>query len=131
MVVEGDRAYVTLRSGNLCGGNQDLLEVINIADKYDPKRLFSFSMTRPYGLGIDRGTLFVCEGEYGLKVYDATYESSITSHLIAAFPGINAFDVIPLEDYLFMIGDDGFYIYDYSDLQNITILGSLPISPTE
>ncbi len=131
VVVEGDRAYVTLRTGNWCGGTQNLLEVIDISDKYEPKRLSSFSMKKPYGLGIDNGTLFVCEGEYGLKVYDASDENSITSHLIAAFPGINAYDVIPMESFLFMIGDDGFYIYDYSDLNNITILGSLPISPSE
>jgi hypothetical protein len=131
VVVEGNRAYVTLRSGNLCGGAQDLLELINITNKYSPKLLYSFSMTEPYGLGIDEGTLFVCEGEYGLKVYDATFESSITSHLIGSFPGIHAYDVIPLEDFLFLIGEDGFYIYDYSDLSNITILGSLPISPSE
>lgn len=131
VVVEGDRAYVTLRTGNWCGGTQNLLEVIDISDKYEPKRISSFSMKKPYGLGIDNGTLFVCEGEYGLKVYDASDEHSITSHLIAAFPGINAYDVIPLESYLFMIGEDGFYIYDYSDLNNISILGSLPISPSE
>ena len=131
VVVEGDRAYVTLRSGNFCGGTQDLLEVINIADKYNPWRISSFSMTEPYGLGIHDGILFVCEGEYGLKVYDATYENSIISHLISSFPGINAYDVIPLEDYLFMIGEDGFYIYDYSDLNNISIIGSLLISPQE
>ena len=131
VVVEGDRAYVTLRSGNNCGGNQDLLEVIDISDKYEPKRLSSFSMNEPYGLGIDNGTLFVCEGKYGLKVYDASFENSITSHLIAAFPGINAYDVIPMENFLFMIGEDGFYIYDYSDLNNISILGSLLISPSE
>ena len=131
VVVEGDRAYVTLRSGNICGGTQDLLEVVDIANKFEPKRLSSFSMNEPYGLGIDEGTLFVCEGEYGLKVYDATYENSITSHLIAAFPGINAYDVIPMESFLFMIGEDGFYIYDYSDLNNISIMGSLLISPSE
>ena len=131
VVVEGNRAYVTLRSGNTCGGTQDLLEVINIANKYNPWRLSSFSMTEPYGLGIDQGILFVCEGKHGLKVYDATYETSITSHMIAAFPGIHAYDVIPLDDFLFMIGEDGFYIYDYSDLNNISILGSLPISPSE
>jgi hypothetical protein len=131
VVVVGDRAYVTLRTGNWCGGTQNLLEVIDISDKYEPKRLSSFSMKKPYGLGIDNGTLFVCEGEYGLKVYDASDENTITSHLIAAFPGINAFDVIPMENFLFMIGDDGFYIYDYSDLDNISILGSLPISPSE
>jgi len=131
VVVEGDRAYVTLRSGNTCGGFQDLLEVIDISDKYEPKRLSSFSMSKPYGLGIDNGTLFVCEGEYGLKVYDATNENSITSNMIAWFPGINAYDVIPLDNFLFMIGEDGFYIYDYSDLNNISILGSLLISPSE
>jgi len=131
VVVEGDRAFVTLRSGNICGGTQDLLEVVDLSDKYNPKRLYSFSMTEPYGLGIDQGILFVCEGDHGLKVYDASYESSITSHLLAAFPGIHAYDVIPLENFLFMIGDDGFYIYDYSDLNNIHILGTLPIAGSE
>jgi len=131
VVVEGDWAYVTLRSGNTCGGTQDLLEVVDIADKYNPKLNSSFSMSEPYGLGIDNGILFVCEGEHGLKVYDATNENNITSQLIAAFPGINAYDVIPMESFLFMIGEDGFYIYDYSDLNNITILGSLLISPSE
>ncbi len=129
VVVEGDRAYVTLRSGNNCGGTQDLLEIIDISDKYDPKRLSSFSMNEPYGLGIENGILFVCQGEFGLKVYDASYEQNITAHLIAAFPGINAYDVVPMENFLFMIGEDGFYIYDYSDLNNIHILGTLPIMP--
>jgi len=131
VVVEGDRAYVTLRAGNTCGGTQDLLEVIDISDKYAPKRLSSFSVNNPYGLGIDNGTLFLCKGEFGLSVYDASDAHSITSHLIAAFPGINAYDVIPLDNFLFMIGEDGFYIYDYSDLNNIHILGTLSISPSE
>lgn len=128
VVVEGDRAYVTLRAGNACGGNQNLLEVVDISSKENPFQLYSFPMTSPYGLGIDNGTLFVCEGAYGLTVYDATFESTITSHMIARFPGINAYDVIPLDDFLFMIGDDGFYIYDYSDLNNITLLGMLPVA---
>jgi len=131
VVVEGDRAYVTLRSGNTCGGTADLLEVVDISDKYEPQRLSSFSMTEPYGLGIDDGTLFVCEGKHGLKIYDASYENSITSHLLASFPGINAYDVIPLGDILFMIGEDGFYLYDYSDLNNISLLGTLLTRPSE
>ncbi len=131
VVVEGDRAYVTLRSGNTCGGTADLLEVVDISDKYEPRRLSSFSMTEPYGLGIDAGTLFVCEGKHGLKIYDASYENSITSHLLASFPGINAYDVIPLGDILFMIGEDGFYLYDYSDLNSISLLGTLLTTPSE
>ncbi|MCD4710199.1 MAG: hypothetical protein K8R52_05085 [Bacteroidales bacterium] len=131
VVVAGDRAYVTLRAGTSSGGTQSLLEVIDISDKKNPNLLYSFPMTEPYGLGIDNGTLFVCEGKYGLKVYDATYENSITSHRIAMFPGINAYDVIPMDSFLFMIGDDGFYIYDYSDLNNIYILGTLLITASE
>ncbi len=127
VVVEGDLAYVTLRSGNMCGGNQNLLEVIDISDKYDPRRMVSYAMTEPYGLGIDNHTLFICEGEHGLKVYDATDPYQVTDHKIAEFSSIHAYDVIPLSSFLFMIGEDGFYIYDYSDLQDITLVGTLPV----
>ena len=88
-------------------------------------------MSDPYGLGIDGNTLFVCEGEYGLKVYDATDPYEITSNKIAEFPAIHAHDVIPLSSFLFMIGDDGFYIYDYSNLNDISLLGTLPVVPSE
>ncbi len=131
VVVEGDKAYVTLRTGNRCGGSQNLLEVIDISDKYEPKRMASFTMTEPYGLGIDNNTLFVCEGSNGLKVYDATDPLTITSHKKAEFSDIHAYDVIPLGSLLFMIGDNGFYIYDYSDIEQISLLGTLPVKPVE
>jgi hypothetical protein len=130
-VVHGNRAYVTLRAGNLCGGTQNLLEVIDITNKYEPKRMVSYAMTDPYGLGVDGSTLFVCEGEYGLKVYDATDSYAITSHKIAEFQEIHAYDVIPFSSFLFMIGDAGFYIYDYSNLDDISLLGTLPVVPVE
>ena len=129
VVVEGNWAYVTLRSGNWCGGTQNLLEVIDISDKYAPELEASFGMKSPYGLGIDNGILFVCEGEYGLRIFDASDVGSIPQHQIANFPGIHAYDVIPLGSFLLLIGDDGFQIYDYSDLENIYLLGSLPVQP--
>ena len=131
VVVSGNLAYVTLRAGNTCGGTQNLLEVINIADKYNPKSMISYAMSDPYGLGIDGNTLFVCEGNHGLKVYDATDPYKITSHKIAEFSEIHAHDVIPLSSFLFMIGEDGFYIYDYSNLQGISLLGTIPVAPVE
>lgn len=131
VVVDGNLAYVTLRAGNTCGGTQNLLEVIDIADKYNPKSMISYAMSDPYGLGIDGNTLFVCEGNHGLKVFDATDPYHITQHKIAEFREIHAHDVIPLSSFLFMIGDDGFYIYDYSDLQAISLLGTLPVTPGE
>ncbi len=131
VVVDGNLAYVTLRAGNTCGGNQNLLEVIDISNRNDPERMVSYAMTEPFGLGIDGNTLFVCEGTHGLKVYDAADPYAITSHRIAQFDNIHAHDVIPLSSFLFMIGEDGFYIYDYSDLNNITLSGHIPVVSVE
>lgn len=131
VVVSGDLAFVTLRSGNLCGGNQDLLEVIDITNKYEPERIASYGMIEPYGLGLNNNTLFICEGEHGLKVYDRSNPNEITSHKLAEFTDIHAYDVIPLPSYLLTIGEDGFYIYDYSNLSDITLLGSLPVKAVE
>lgn len=131
VVVSGDLAYVTLRAGNLCGGSQNLLEVVDIADRYNPFRTASYAMTEPYGLGIDNKTLFVCEGEHGLKVYNATDPHDIKTNLLMEFTDIHAYDLIPFSSFLFTIGEDGFYIYDYSDLQDIKLLGKLEVQPAE
>jgi hypothetical protein len=39
--------------------------------------------------------------------------------------------VIPLGSFLLLIGDEGFQIYDYSNLDNIHLLGSLPVEAVE
>lgn len=130
VVVDGNMAYVTLRAGNLCGGNQNLLEVIDVSNKNNPYRRSSFAMTEPYGLGVDGPTLFVCEGEHGLKIFDTTDPETITAHRIAEFTGMHAYDVIPYDSLLFLIGEDGFQIYDYSNLQSVALLGSIPVVPS-
>jgi hypothetical protein len=88
-------------------------------------------MTGPYGLGIDGNTLFVCDGDAGLKVYDVTDKLKVDSHKISGFPGIHAYDVIPVNGLLFMIGDDGFYQYDYSNLKNISLLSHIPVAEND
>ncbi len=127
VVVEGDYAYVTLRSGNMCAGFTNQLDVIRITDLENPVLEASYSMVNPFGLGIREGTLFICDGDAGLKVYDATDPLAIAQNQLAHFPNINAFDVIPLTGILLMIGEDGFYQYDYSDLQNIQEISRIPI----
>lgn len=127
VVVEGNYAYVTLRGGNLCGAIESQLNVIDISVIEDPKFVKAYSMTEPYGLGIDNDVLFVCDGSAGLKVYDATDKLAIADNQIAVYPDVNAFDVIPLGDVLIMIGVDGLYQYNYADLENITQLSHIPI----
>lgn len=128
VVVSNGFAYVTLRGGTVCGSTTNRLDVLQLNSDYTNTTLLaSYPLHGPYGLGIDDEILFVCDGDAGLKVYNASDKQNITSNQISAFPGINAYDVIPVNGYLFMIGDDGFYFYDYSDLQNIHQLGFIPV----
>ncbi|MFC2096279.1 LVIVD repeat-containing protein [Bacteroidota bacterium] len=128
VVVEGDYAYVTLRSGNWCGETVDQLDVIDISNLAEPTLVRSYNMTEPYGLGIDNSTLFICDGSAGLKIYDASDVMHITDNIIATFPSIETYDVIPLNGVLMLIGDDGLYQYDYSDLTDIQLLSTISIT---
>jgi len=128
VVVEGDYAYVTLRSGNFCGDTTNQLDVIDISNITNPNLVRSYSMTEPYGLGIDNSILFICDGSAGLKIYDANDVLSITENQLAAFPDIQTYDVIPVNGILMLIGNDGLYQYDYSDITEIKLLSAIPIS---
>lgn len=127
VVVQNNRAYVTIRGGNPCGSNINRLDVLDITNIKAPSLMRSYSMTGPYGLGIDDDVLFVCDGTDGLKVYNAADPYLIAEHLIATFKDINAYDVIPLGNSLLMIGKDGFYQYDYTNLNDIKQISSIKV----
>ena len=132
VVIANGYGYVTLRGGNRCGSNVNRLDVLKLSDNYTENELLaSYPLHGPYGLGIDDQTLFVCDGEAGLKVYDVEHKWHIDDHQIASFSNINTFDVIPFNDFLFMIGEDGFYQYDYSDLQNIQQISFIPVKKND
>jgi hypothetical protein len=127
VVVENGIAYVTLRSGTWCRNVTNQLDVIDISDITRPKLLKSYPMFNPHGLGIDNGTLFICDGADGLKIYDAGNPLAVQSNMIAHFKAIDTFDVIPLGDVLLLIGQDGLFQYDYSNLKNITLLSHIRV----
>lgn len=127
VVVDEKYAYVTLRSGTQCQGFTNQLEVINIEDLTNPQLLKVYPMTNPHGLGIDDKTLFVCDGNDGLKIFDATDVMTIDQNMLAHYQAINAYDVIPFQDKLIMIGQDGIFQYDYSDKTDIKLLSQLAI----
>ena len=127
VVVQNNKAYVTIRGGNPCGSNVNRLDVLDITNIKTPVLIRSYSMTGPYGLGIDGDVLFVCDGTAGLKVYNAADPYWISEHQIATFPNINAYDVIPLGNSLLMIGADGFYQYDYTNLNDIKQISAIKV----
>jgi hypothetical protein len=128
VVVQNNKAYVTIRGGNPCGSNINRLDVLDITNIKTPVLMRSYAMTGPYGLGIDDDVLFVCDGTDGLKVYNSADPYLISEHLIATFKDINAYDVIPLGSSLLMIGQDGFYQYDYTNLNDIKKISSILVA---
>ena len=127
VVVDDKYAYVTLRSGNLCQAGANLLEVIDIEDPEDPKLVSSYAMSNPFGLGIDEKTLFVCDGDEGLKAFDASDVTKISDNLLAQYTGIHATDVIPYKGLLMMIGEDGIFQYDYHNPGDIKLISKIAI----
>lgn len=116
VVVQGDLAYVTLRSGGTgCGGGNNELQIIDVKDPYNPVKLKTYPMANPHGLGIDGNRLFICDGYAGLKVYKLGEDHSIS--LLERVDGMDAYDVIPATGsgkILILIGKEGLYQYDYA-----------------
>ncbi len=127
VVVQGDYAYVTLRSGNACAGFVNQLDVVNIKDPRQPKLLKTYPMQNPHGLGIDNSLLFICEGEHGLKLFNASDPNQIDKNLLKHIKNMDAYDVIPLGQTLLLIGKDGLFQYDYSQKNDLRLLSVIPV----
>ena len=125
VVVENDIAYVTIHAGNLCGQNNNDLIIYDVSDVKTPKHLVTYAMTKPKGLGIDNGTLFICDG--GLKIFDARNPLTLMGNCLAHYSGMEGYDVIPFGSVLMMIASDGLYQYDYSDLTKIHQISKVPV----
>jgi hypothetical protein len=129
VVVDDTLAYITLRTGTNCGGTLNILSVVNIKNLNSPIPVKTYGMTNPHGLGKDGDLLFICDGSAGLKIYDASDPRTIKDHLIYTYQDINTYDVIPIGNVLVLIGDDGLYQYDYSNVRSIRLLSSILVTP--
>ena len=125
VVVQDDYAYVTVRSAGWCGGDINQLDVVNISDKSNPYLVQSFEMNDPHGVGIDGNTLFVCDGDQGLKVFNAENPSKAGDELIKRFGNIDAVDIIPFHGIAMVIAEDGLFQYDYTDPENLSLISSI------
>ncbi len=126
VIVDNDLAYVTIHSGTRCGQSTNELMIVDVKDVKNPKMLVSYGMTQPKGLGIDAGKLFLCDD--GLKIYKISSPETLLANKLAHYTGMNGFDVIPLNNTLMMIADDGLYQYDYSDINNIKQISKIAIT---
>lgn len=125
-IADGDRGYLTIRSGNLCGQTLNQLEILDIQNISFPTMLESYSFVNPHGLAKAGNLLFICDGSDGLKVFDASDDYNLT--MLDHETGFTAKDVIVYPDLLMMMTDNSIYQYDYSDPSNLVLLSSLSIT---
>ena len=125
VVVENDIAYVTVHSGNFCGQNTNELIIIDVSDVKNPNHIVTYTMKKPKGLGIDNGTLFICDD--GLKVFNAAEPQKLMANQLVHYSGMEGYDVIPYNNVLMMIAEGGLYQYDYSDLNKISQISKISI----
>lgn len=125
VVAEENLAYVTLRSGGQCAGNQNQLDIIDITSLMNPVLIKTYFMQEPFGVGVDGTTVFVCDGRAGLKIYNASDPRNL--QLLGHFPMPDCYDIIPLGKIAIVVAKDGVHQLDYSDPANVTELSVLKI----
>ncbi len=128
--VTDDIAYVTLRGGSLCGGWNNQLDVIDVSDIDNPRLMRSYPMDHPHGLAVVDETLYLCEGQFGLKVFDVEDKMTIAGNLLDHIRNLHGFDVIALDNgnHLIVIGMDGLYQFDATDKNNLVEISRIDVN---
>lgn len=110
VVADDTVAYVTVRSGNSCGGTLNALIVYDVTNLLNPQERRSLNISSPWGLGMSGNTLYVCNGSSGLSVYDISKRYNPTLKL--QYSDDTYYDVIPYENLLICMVEGGMLLYE-------------------
>jgi hypothetical protein len=125
VIADDNFAYVTLHSGTRCTGFTNQLDVLDISNIQSPQLIKSYPLTSPRGLSKDGSVLFICDGNDGLKVFNATDPNNITQ--FKQFPLEEANDVIAFNNIALVVAKDGLYQYDYSNVLDIKLISKITV----
>ena len=125
VIADDSIAYVTLHSGNTCAGFTNQMDVLNISNIMQPQLIKTYPFTNPRGLSKDGNLLFVCDGDAGLKVLNASNANAIV--LLKSFPMQAANDVIAFNNIALVVAKDGLYQFDYSNASEIKLVSKISV----
>lgn len=128
VVVQGNYAYVTLRSDNSCRFGSNLLDVVDVENPANPKLVSSFPMLNPHGLTVTAKNLYICEGNNGLKSFDHSDVKKIGEKQLAFITDVDALDVIAGPKSLIVTGEKGVYQYEYTNPAELKLLSRITLS---
>ncbi len=87
----------------------------------------TFTLENPHGLALSDQTLYVCEGKFGLKSFDASDVSQIGNKLLETQKELTSIDVIAGSKSLIVVAEKGVHQYDYSNKAKLKELSIIPI----
>ena len=121
-----DYAYVTLdndASFDVCWrpALDDQMRVFDLTDLENPVLVNTLFMNNPKGIALDGEHLFVCEKENGLTVFELS--NPIMPEEIYKSEDFSAYDLIPANGLLMVVGQDTLHQFDYTDINNIFKIG--------
>lgn len=119
VVASDSVAYVTVRSGSNCGGVVNALYVYDLKNVLQPVQKNITNLGNPHGLGMSGNTLFVCDANNGLRVFDIT--SQYNPSPIGTVKGETFYDCIPDGNLLICMIEGGTAIYDITDRYHIIL----------
>lgn len=127
--VDGDIAYITLRSGSSrCQNVDNELDVVDIKNITSPRLIKRYPMSNPQGLSVVGENLYLCEGAFGFKVFNISDVNSIDKNLLNHLTGFPAYDVIALSKaQLLVVGESGLIQLDATNPKNIKTISTIPI----
>ena len=126
VIADDDYAYVTLRSGTECQGFSNQLDIVKLNNVTDPVLQKTYPMKNPHGLSKDGDLLFICDGEAGLKIYNAG--NVMHMKLINEVTDITTYDIIAMNKVALVVAKDGLYQYSYANPANIRLLSKISIN---
>lgn len=125
VIADDNYAYVTLRSGTACMGFTNQLDIVKINDITNPVLQKTYPMKNPHGLSKDGDLLFICDGDAGLKLYNAANVMNL--QLIMEIGDINAYDVIAMNKIALVVAKDGLYQYSYANPAEVRLLSKITV----
>ncbi len=112
-VVANDHyAYVTIRTGNNCGGGSNTLQIYDVTDPKSPDLISMVQLTNPRGLGLSGHHLYVCDGA-DLVVLDVS--NAENPKILETITGHDFSDCIPIDNLLITMVFNGMVLYDISN----------------
>ena len=123
VVSSGDYTYVTLHTNASCEGTVNQLEIYDTRDLLRPELLVTVTLDRPIGLGLYENYLLVTDKQV-VRIFDVSDPAN--PDLVGGIEE-DAFDLIILENDLFLIGEQSLsqYKLNPADINDVTFKSTI------